>query len=135
MTTRTYTGSCHCGAVRFEADIDLDAGTGKCNCSICSKTRNWSATIRPEAFRLIGDLDATTDYRFGSGSVNWPFCRTCGVRAYNTGDIPEIGGRFVSGRLNCLDGVDDATLAALPVRCANGRDNDWWHAPDVASHL
>ena len=135
MTTKTYTGSCHCGAVRFEADIDLAAGTGKCNCSICGKTRNWSATIKPEAFRLVGDLAATTDYQFGSGSVHWPFCSTCGVRTYNTGDIPEIGGRFVSVRLNCLDGVDEAMLAALPVRCANGRDNDWWHEPAVSSHL
>jgi len=97
---KTYQGSCHCGAVRFEADIDLAQGTGKCNCSICFKTRNWSAIVKPDKFRLLSGADALAEYRFASKQAEHLFCRHCGVRSFERGDIPQIGGAYVSVKVN-----------------------------------
>ena len=132
---KTYTGSCHCGTVRFEADIDLSAGTGKCNCSICAKTRNWNALIKPEDFRLLSGEDMVTDYQFGSMSGHHLFCSRCGVRSFERGYVEQIGGDYVSIKVASLDGVPDEVLAALPVKYANGRDNAWWTEPAVTAHL
>ena len=132
---KTYHGSCHCGAVKFAADIDLAAGSGKCNCSICTKTRNWSITLKPEAFRLLQGAQSLSDYQFSSNSVHHQFCSHCGVRCFNTGDIPEMGGKFVSVMLASLDDVEPAELIGSPVRYFDGRNNAWERAPAETRHL
>jgi hypothetical protein len=132
---KTYKGSCHCGAVRYEADIDLAAGTGKCNCSICRKTRYWGVTIKPDAFRLLTSADALSDYQFGSLQGHNMFCKRCGLRPFGRGHVPEIGGDYVSINIACLDDIPDDALAALSVRYANGRDNDWMNEPKETRYL
>jgi hypothetical protein len=84
-------GSCHCGAVRFDCQLDLAEGTSKCNCSICTKTRFWKATVKAEGFRLLLGEDALPDYRFGGGAIHHLFCSRCGVKSFGSGDMEELG--------------------------------------------
>ena len=132
---KTYHGSCHCKRVTFAVDLDLSKGTGKCNCSFCWKVRNWSIIVKPDALKkLTGDSELTV-YKFGSMQGHHGFCKHCGVRTYSWGNVPEIGGEFVSINLASLDDLDPTELADAPVRCSNGRDNDWMNAPKEARHL
>ena len=132
---RTYQRSCHCGGVKFEADIDFSQGTNKCNCTVCTKTRNWNVIVKPDAFRLLAGEDVLCDYQFASRQGHHLFCRNCGVRPFERGHLEQIGGDYVSVKVAALDDVDPQEPIAAPVRFANGRDNAWWEAPAETRHL
>jgi hypothetical protein len=62
MTKKTYHGSCHCGTVAFEATIDFEKGTTRCNCSICTKARFWFAIVQADDFKIEKGEDQLSDY-------------------------------------------------------------------------
>jgi hypothetical protein len=130
---KTFTGTCHCGAVRFETDVDLSAGTIKCNCDMCTKSRMWSVVVPPENFRLVSGDDHLNDYN-PDGSHHL-FCKHCGVRPYAWGDDPALGGKFYAVRVSALDEIDVDELVNAPVRYFDGRNDRYDRSPLETRHL
>jgi hypothetical protein len=131
---KTYQGRCHCGAVRFEADIDLSESTYRCNCSICRRTRFWPAIARENGFRLLAGADALTEYRFNSRKNEHQFCKHCGVRAFGVGNDTPIG-KMYGINLGCLEGISERELSELSITYVDGMHDRWSSAPEYCAHL
>lgn len=126
---KTYRGSCHCGAVAFEADIDLSNGSTRCNCSFCHKNRFWMTLVDIDDVRVTKGADALTDYRQApegkEAFLHLTFCSRCGVRPFSRGGfLPAIGNAFYAVNVATLDLTDDER-DAIPVTFVDGRRNTW----------
>jgi hypothetical protein len=109
---KPYTGSCHCGRVRYEVTTDL-ASVVACNCSICSKKGLLLAFAPAASFRLISGEDELGDYQFNRRIIHHRFCRNCGVESFACGTGPD-GAAMVAINVRCLDGVDVSALSLTP---------------------
>jgi len=128
---KTYQGSCVCGSVKFECELDLAKGTTRCNCSFCKKARFWMAFTNSDNFRLLEGAQALKSYqRTPPGKagpfLDFQFCGNCGVRAFTKGGaLPQFGGKFHAVNIACLDNATDEELAQAPVHYADGRSDHW----------
>jgi hypothetical protein len=95
------TGGCHCGAVRFEAELgEPPVPALECNCSVCRMTGFLHIMVPHEKFELLTGRDALTSYRFGTGAANHLFCATCGVKSFYQ---PRSHPAAWSVNASCLD--------------------------------
>jgi hypothetical protein len=107
--TKTYTGSCHCGKVRYEVKLDLGKVIA-CNCSICNKKGTLLTFAPAEDFTLLAGEEGLTSYQFDKKVINHNFCSTCGVTSFARGKRPSDGAPVIAVNARCLDGVDVTTL-------------------------
>ncbi len=63
------------------------------------------------------------------------FCRHCGVSSFGWGDVPEIGGKFYSINVACLDDVDLNELVNAPITYFDGRNDNCKSPPREIRHL
>ncbi len=117
MTTKTHTGGCHCGRVRFEVEADLEqAEILDCNCTICTKKGFLHLIVAPERFRLLSGEDALSEYRFNTKQAVHRFCNTCGIHPFYT---PRSHPDDVDVNVRALDEID---LGRLEITAFDGRN-------------
>jgi len=134
MAEQHYQGGCHCGAVRYEVDLDFDKGSIRCNCSLCTKARGWFAFAPFEAFRYTKGSEADQiRYRWTPPNRDQPnltyhVCSTCGIRTHADGKGPD-GKHTVAINVPTLEGVDP-DLLAKSVHYVDGRHDRFDRQPD-----
>jgi hypothetical protein len=113
----TYTGRCHCGAVRFRLIAEAITRGCRCNCSICIRRGAVMSDsyFPPEAFESFEGLDALAVYHWGDREMNHYFCRTCGIHPF-ADPIGKPGHYRVN--LGCLEGFDPL---AVEIRLIDGK--------------
>jgi len=104
--SKTYTGSCHCGANAFSIPVSppLDDPEGKvmsCNCSICAKNAYLLSLVPASSVTWTkGSLDNLTSYQFAHKKYTHYFCPTCGST------FLASGGNMMGFNVRFIDDVD-----------------------------
>jgi hypothetical protein len=96
----TYTGGCHCGAVRFKVIVNGHKAVD-CNCSICQKKGFLHLIVPQDKFTLLQGEDKLTNYTFNTGVAQHKFCQTCGIHSFY---IPRSHPDCIDVNIRCLDG-------------------------------
>jgi hypothetical protein len=109
MSTKTYTGGCHCGAVRYRAELDLSQPVISCNCSMCGRSGTLLSFVPADRFTLEAGEESLTNYKFNNHIIEHLFCKVCGIKSFARGKAQD-GSDTVAVNTRCLGDLDLKTL-------------------------
>ncbi|MGY5451579.1 GFA family protein [Agarivorans sp. MS3-6] len=104
--TKSYLGSCHCGAVRFSLKTSLEPAV-RCNCSLCQRKGIVMVTADDTSFELLSGEQALTLYQWNTQVAKHYFCKHCGIYTFHN---PRTAPALTRVNAGCLEGVDPLSL-------------------------
>jgi hypothetical protein len=122
---RKHEGSCHCGSVKFEIEIDATSGM-RCNCTVCTKVGLLMGMAKPAGFRILAGEENLSFYEWGGKTAKRYFCKRCGVSCFSRGYLEQLGGEYVCVSFNALDDVDPSNVKTV---YWDGRHDNWAAGP------
>lgn len=111
-----YTGSCHCGRIRFEVEGKVDSGLA-CNCSMCSRRGSLLWFVPREKVKLLTPEEDMSTYLFNKHVIRHHFCASCGIHPFGEAVAPD-GKDTAAINLRALENFD---LDSVPVHHFDGR--------------
>lgn len=116
MTARGWSGSCHCGAVRFRITGEIKELT-RCGCSLCRRKGALMGTVHEDGLVIDTGEEHLSLYRWNTGVARHYFCRTCGIYPFHKKrSMPDHYGV----NTGCLEGFEPDP--AIPFRYSEGTD-------------
>jgi hypothetical protein len=112
-----YTGSCHCGNVKFEAEGEIDSALA-CNCSICGRRGSLLWFLPHDSLVLLTPQENAATYTFNRHIIKHRFCANCGIHTFGEGTDPQ-GNKMAAVNIRCLEDFDPT---GVPVHHYDGRD-------------
>jgi hypothetical protein len=103
----THTGSCHCGGVQFETEVEF-TGAFRCNCSFCVRRGAIIKKVPAENFRVIKGEENLSSYGERDFATHF-FCKKCGIQMFSR--IIRAEESSVGVSLACLTDVDLDSIA------------------------
>ena len=130
---KSYTGSCHCGSIKYRVSLDLHSKhpeANRCNCTLCVKTGFAGIHVPAADFEMLSpsSTNELTDYQFASKAMHHFFCKTCGVRCMFGGVDGSTGDKFYSVNVLTLDrGPGDGALDLSKFKMVywDGKEENW----------
>ena len=110
-----WSGSCHCGAVTFRVDAEIEEVT-RCDCSLCRRKGAMMAKVPAEGLTILTGEAELTLYQWNQRIARHYFCRHCGIYPFHR---KRADPNSYGVNVGCLEGFDPA---AFPFRQADGRD-------------